>query len=159
MSVVCANNKIGKRSREIRDFISFINDNYDISHKILCKVVNYPCVYADDQAPAFGIFWYGTTRGKKVIEIANDLEWYRKKYKGLTKKFIIYHILHTLAHEIYHYFQLRDNKPVTENWVNHQANKILIDYVESGHCKYVKKYLENKSKSANCFFAIDPKKN
>lgn len=127
MAIEIVNKRISKRGREIRNFVSYLNDNYYIDHRIFLEVVNYPCVFGDNHDPAFGTFYPYYNNFK--IQIINNLEFY-KKYAKLGEKKRVYFVLHTIAHEIYHYFQYSTNGTTIENWVEHQAHKILRDYVK-----------------------------
>ena len=127
MAIEITNKRINKRGREIRRFVKYLNDNYYIDHKVLLDVVDYPCVYCNNQEPAFGVFYPYYTLFK--IQIANDIEFYRNRI-GTGKKKIVYFVLHTIAHEIYHYFQYSVTQTTTENWIEHYTRKILCEYVK-----------------------------
>lgn len=108
-------------------FVKYLNSYYYINHKVLLDIVDSPYVYGDYNQPAFGIFYPYYNLFK--IRVANDMEFYRNQV-NIGKKKSVYFVLHTIAHEIYHYFQYSENKKTIENWVEHQAHKILRGYVK-----------------------------
>lgn len=122
MPLVIANKRIQKRGTEIRKFVSFINRKFEVPDQVHVHVLHFPCVYDSENEPAFGLFY--VEEGKVHIELANELEWYGKKQK-FSKGFYLYLALLSLAHETCHYFQFRDEKPVVENYVDHNAHKLL----------------------------------
>ncbi len=64
-----------------------------------------------------------------VIEIANDLEWYNDKARGVDDVFFLYHVLHTIGHEFQHYVQMRDKKILSERWADENAAKMVSEHV------------------------------
>ncbi|MFW5794303.1 MAG: hypothetical protein ACOCV1_02360 [Bacillota bacterium] len=161
MPIIIKNKRINKRGKEIRNFIDYINREYDVPHVVSLYVFDFPCVYDDNNCPAFGVIGF---EKEIIIELANDLEWYSKIYReSSSKKFYVFSILQILAHEIYHYFQFRDKKSIIENWVYHQSKKILLDYVNNNKNKtsltqkYIEKIENQDSKDGSEYsFATDP---
>ena len=150
---------IRKRGPQLRRFVRFINDNYRVPHKVTIKVVNYPCVFDYELNPAFGVFY----PDKRIIMLANQLEFYSKE-AGVNRNngtYFSMFLLHTAAHEIWHYFQLRDDKPLKENWVDRQSSKLLVkffteDKIEQKTARLSLKDLEESGKIDSWFTARDP---
>ena len=128
MSIDIINKRIKKRGREIRNFIGYINKNFIISHKVSVNITDFPCVFADNREPVFGVFYPYYSKSFK-IEIANNIEYYRKDVE-LSENQILYLVLHTIAHEIYHYLQYKEKHKTIENWVDYQAHKMLQLYMQ-----------------------------
>ena len=131
MAIEIANKRIDRRGREIRKFVKFLNAYYEIPDDISLHVLNFPCVYDENLEPAFGLFYFDDNDQIR-IEIANDFEWYEKIHREkFGKKFCTYMSLSHISHEFCHYVRYRDGKKYdTEHWIDHQASKILKEYVK-----------------------------
>lgn len=129
--MIVIKNEIRKRRKKIEKFIQFLNDNYDIPHMLSLFVHQEPLLkYGNGNC--FGVITWNSNNpsgGKKIIHVTNNIEWFRRFEIEIPKNIADYAILHTIAHEIYHYFQLRDNKEIKENWVDNNAHKICSDYL------------------------------
>lgn len=128
MSIEITNKRINKRSKEIRNFIKYLNSEFYIPHKVKLEIIDYPCIFFNKNYVCFGLFYSYYNNFK--IKIVNDLEFYR-----LGNKKSIYFTLQTISHEIYHYFQFLNSKNVIENWVDHNAHKIVFNYVKNNSNK------------------------
>lgn len=151
-----SNKRIYKYSKNIRDFVLFLNENYDISEKINLYII-YKSSVAYDNFPCFGFFSINGPGLQKNIFVASDLRKY-KKLKNENKKILF--ILETIAHELVHYFQYKRGVELHERKIQESSCKILKNYIEDK--KYsefsimlrgeLKKYINNKNKEE--FYAI-----
>jgi hypothetical protein len=160
MPLLIANKRIHQRGKEIRKFTEFINTCYDIPDPVHIHILDFPCVYDSDGEPAFGVFY---KEDKIHIEIANDVEFYEKAHKRkLGEKYLCYLVLSTLAHEVCHYFQYRDKKPIVENYVSYNAAKLLADYAIKRKSMLTSEYVAEANVPATSpgedLYALDPLK-
>jgi len=148
MAVKIANKRIEQRGREIRRFVKFLNATYDVPDIVNLHILNFPCTYDDNLEPVFGLFYFDE-QDEIRIEIANDFSWYEKLHKEkFGKKFCTYMSLSCIAHEFCHYVRYRDGKKyLLENWIDHQANKILKEYINQCSTILTENYIDQFSSS------------